>query len=102
MAMASAEKRQGGSLRPRNLSVPSYRPRHRGGSTLRVCLGVPGSGEGQGTWTGREAGHIARAGADVQSTAKRSGPKRLGVPPRSLTPCDHQRTPGQAEPVGFQ
>ena len=73
MAMASAEKRQCGSLRPRNLSVPSYRPMRSGGSTQRVCQFVPGSGEGQHTLTVSDARHISRAGADVQSNAKGSG-----------------------------
>jgi hypothetical protein len=85
MVMASAEKRSSGSLRPRNLSVPSYRPMQSSGSTLRVRQLAPGSGEGQHTCTGSNARHISRAGADVQSKAKGSGPKRLCAPPRSLT-----------------
>jgi hypothetical protein len=54
MAMASAEKRQGGSLRPRNLSVPSYRlgtvvaQRRACASACQVresnCLGCQGVG----------------------------------------------------------
>jgi hypothetical protein len=85
MAMVSAEKRGYGPLRPRNISVPSYRPMQRGGSTQRVCQLVPGSGEEQHTCTGSDARHISRAGANVQSKAKGSGPKRLRAPTRSLT-----------------
>ena len=38
-------------LRPRNVSVPSYRPRQRGSCTSPVHQLVPGSGEGQHTST---------------------------------------------------
>ena len=85
MAMASAEKREFGPLRPRNISVPSYRPMQSGGSTQCVGQLVPGSGEGQHTWTRSDARRISRAGADVQSQAEGSGPKRRCAPPRSLT-----------------
>jgi hypothetical protein len=85
MAMASAEKREYGPLRPRNLSVPSYRPMQSGGSTQRVRQLVPGAGEGQHTCTGSDARRISRAGADVQSKAEGSGPKSLCAPTRSLT-----------------
>jgi hypothetical protein len=98
IAMASAEKREFGPLRPRNISVPSYRPMQSGGSTQRVGQLVPGSGEGQHTYTGRDARRRSRAGADVQSKAEGSGPKRLCAPTRSLTHCDHPSTlwPGSA------
>jgi hypothetical protein len=85
MAMASAEKREFGPLRPRNISVPSYRPMQSGGSTPRVRQLVPGSGEGQHTCTGSDARRISRAGADVQSKATGSGLKRLCALMRSLT-----------------
>ena len=51
MAMARAEARQEGPLRPRNVSVPSYRPPQSAGCAgpARPC--VPGAGEGPHTAT---------------------------------------------------
>jgi hypothetical protein len=85
MAMASAEKRECDPLRPRNISVPSYRPMQSGGATPCVCQLEPGSGEGQHTWIGSAARRSSGAGADVQSKAKGSGLKSLCASPRSLT-----------------
>jgi hypothetical protein len=48
MVMASTEKPSQGFLRPRNRSVPSYRPTQRSGYTGPVHQCVPGSGEIQG------------------------------------------------------
>jgi hypothetical protein len=86
MARASAEKREFGPLRPRNMSVPSSRPRPSGGSTPCVGQGVPGLGEGPHTWPRSAARRSSRAGADVQSKAEGSGPKSLWAPTRSPTP----------------
>jgi len=88
MATASAEKWGCDPLRPRNIAVPSYRPRQSGGATQYVCQVGPGSGEGQHTWIGSDARRISRAGADVQSQAKGSEPKCLCAPTRSLTQED--------------
>src|SRR5215813_2021425 len=51
MVMASAKRRRMVSWRPRNISVPSYRPTQRDGCTSGVRQLVPGSGEGQHTGT---------------------------------------------------
>ena len=102
MALALAKRRRCSPLRPRNISVPSYRPLHSGGSTQRVRPLGPGSGEGQHAWTGSAARRISRAGADVQSQAKGAGPKSLCAPTRSLTQGDDQRTTCQAEPMLVQ
>jgi hypothetical protein len=51
MAMASAKRQDDISLRPRNISVPSYRPIQKDGGTVTVHQLVPGSGEGQHTGT---------------------------------------------------
>jgi hypothetical protein len=49
MVMASTERPSQDLLRPRNRSVPSYRPTQRSGYTGPVRQFVPGSGEGQHT-----------------------------------------------------
>ena len=51
MTMASAQRQDDISLRPRNISVPSYRPMQKDGGTVTVHQCVPGSGEGQHTGT---------------------------------------------------
>jgi len=70
------------SLRPRNLSVPSYRPLQREGSTATVRPWVPGSGEGQhpSTRYGYRRLYQSRSGCPIK--AKGSGATayvRLGV-----------------------
>jgi hypothetical protein len=57
------------SLRPRNLSVPSYRPMQREGSTATVCQLVPGSGEGQHTSTRHGYRHLypSRSGGPIKA-----------------------------------
>jgi hypothetical protein len=52
--------RFGCALRPRNRSVPSYRPMQSGGGTASVRQLVPGSGEGQPTSTMFDSCHIQR------------------------------------------
>jgi hypothetical protein len=49
--MVRAKRHSLVSLRPRNLSVPSYRPIQKDGCTETVHQLVPGSGEGQHTGT---------------------------------------------------
>ena len=51
MGMVGAENRQYGPLRPRNVSVPSYRPSQKEGCTGCVRQLVSGSGKGQHTST---------------------------------------------------
>ena len=60
-------------MRPRNLSVPSCRPRPRGGCKLPLCQLVSGSGEGQHTSV--MLGYRTRAGASasVHSTHRDQG-----------------------------
>jgi hypothetical protein len=55
MTMASAERASHHALRPRNVSVPSYRPMHSSGCTACVRPLVAGSGEGQHTCTVRDS-----------------------------------------------
>ena len=74
-----------GSLRPRNLSVPSDRPLHRGGCTGAVRQFVSGAGEGQHTSTRHDYRRSTSAGADVQAQATGAGQKGLWAPPRSMT-----------------
>jgi hypothetical protein len=102
MAMASAEKHGCNPLRPRNISVPSYRPMQSSGSTPCVGQFGPGSGEGQHTCTGSDARRMCRAGADVQSKAKGSGQQCLCALLRSLTQRDKESTTCQATPVMVQ
>jgi hypothetical protein len=71
MEMAIAEARE--SLRPRNLSVPSYRPSQQGGCTLSVRQFASGSGEGQHTSSLCDHRRMSGAGAGVQSTAEGLG-----------------------------
>jgi hypothetical protein len=83
--------RSGWSLRPRNLSVPSSRPRQRGGCTGAVRPGVSGAGEGQPAAPRHDSRPEPGAGAAVQSQAKGSGHKGLCAPTRLRTqrhpPC---------------
>jgi hypothetical protein len=61
------------SLRPRNISVPSYRPMQREGSTATVCQLVPGSGEGQHTSTRHGYRHLYQSRSGCPIKAKGSG-----------------------------
>src|SRR5919108_5972003 len=58
--MVSTKRHRLISLRPRNLSVPSYRPTQRSGWTDPVRQLVSGSGEGQHTGTSDDDHRIAR------------------------------------------
>jgi hypothetical protein len=71
MEMAIAEARE--SLRPRNISVPSYRPIQQEGCTFVVRQFGSGSGEGQHTSSLFDHRRMYGAGAGVQSTAESSG-----------------------------
>jgi hypothetical protein len=79
--MTSAEKQPSGPLRPRNISVPSYRPTQRGGCMRCMRQFVSGSGEGQHTLPGATlaVGRGQGAGAHVQSTAQSSGRKAYAL-----------------------
>lgn len=63
----------GGPLRPSNVLVPSYRPLHRGGGTVRVRPCVGGLGEGQPREPGATPAASTGAGVGVQSTRQEQG-----------------------------
>ena len=86
MAMARAEARQHGPLRPRKVSAPSYRPPHRAGGAVTARQGVPGAGEGQPTATTRAARRRPRSRRGCPRN--RSGLRGYGLwaPGRFLTP----------------
>ena len=69
---------RGWSLRPRNFSVPSSRPRQSGGCTPGVRQGGSGAAAGPHTTTGPAVAVSRRAGADVQSKGRAQGRGPLG------------------------
>jgi hypothetical protein len=75
-----------GPLRPRNFSVPSYRPRPSSGATCVVVQCVPGAGEGQPTSLGRATRHRpwSRRGYPSNDTGLQE--TGLWAPGRAQTP----------------
>ena len=73
MVMASLERPARGLPRPRNLSVPSYRPTPRGGCTGLVRQVVPGAGAGQHTSTVFDHRRMVRSRSGRPIKAEGSG-----------------------------
>jgi hypothetical protein len=86
MALASAEAHE--PLRPRNISVPSYRPPQQGGYTVAVRQCASGSGEGQYTSSLCDQRRMARSRSGCPSNRRGLRGHGLCAPGRSLTPCD--------------
>jgi hypothetical protein len=102
MALAIAETHE--PLRPRNISVPSYRPTQPGGCTFAVRQFASGSG-GRGSTRppGATIAACIGAGAGVQSTVEGLGGMAyvlLGVYGRSATSMAEHSS--QAHPVSVQ
>jgi hypothetical protein len=78
------------SLRPRNLSVPSYRPTQQGGCTFIVRQLASGSGEGQHTspLCDHRRMYRSRSGCPINRRGLRG--HGLCAPVRSLTQRDQQ------------
>ena len=72
MALAIAETHE--PLRPRNISVPSYRPTQKGGCTSTVRQLGPGSGEGQHMSTVCGFRRLYRSGSRRPINRAGSGP----------------------------
>jgi hypothetical protein len=83
--MTSAEKRPDGALRPRNLSVPSYRPTQQGGCTCAVRQCASGAGEGQHTfpWCDHRRMERSQSGCPIHRSGLRG--HGLCAPGRALT-----------------
>jgi hypothetical protein len=83
MALAIAETHE--PLRPRNISVPSYRPTQQRGCTFSVRQFASGSGEGQHTssWCDHRRMSRSRSGCPINRRGLRG--HGLCAPGRSLT-----------------
>jgi hypothetical protein len=88
LALARAEAHE--PLRPRNISVPSYRPPHQGGDTGAVRQCAAGAGEGQ--YTSALGDHRRRSRSRSGGPITRRGLRGqgLGAPGRARTPCAQQ------------
>ena len=88
--MTRAEKRPEGALRPRNLSVPSYRPTQKGGGTFAVRQFAAGAGEGQHTFSWCDHRRMSRCQSGCPITRSGLRGHGLGAPVRSRTQGDPQ------------
>src|SRR5215475_7744264 len=85
MVMASTERLSQGLLRPRNRSVPSYRPTQSSGYTGSGRQLVPGSGEGQHTLTVFDQRRYGLAQKQASNQSGGIGDKSLHARVRSMT-----------------
>jgi hypothetical protein len=76
-------------LRPRNLSVPSYRPTQQGGCTFFVRQLASGSGEGQHTSPLCDHRRMSRSRSGCPINRRGLRGHGLWAPGRSLTQRDH-------------
>ena len=90
-------------LRPRNISVPSYRPTQQGGCTFAVRQFASGSGEGQHTSPLGDHRRMSRSRSGCPINRRELRGYGLGAPGRSLTQRDHhsEHSP-QAHPMHVQ
>lgn len=77
MAMARAARRSPGLRRPRNISVPSYRPLHSSGCTPACASEAQARGMGRTCSPATALAVSTRAGADVRSQRRAAGQRPL-------------------------